>query len=165
MDLILALLPVLIAGAPLILWIAMLVHVVQHDIPDKALWVLILILGNIFGGIIYYFAVYKKLAKKGKGLNKRSAVTLVSAGLVVLAFNVIILLYVFSSSPSLHEISLGQVIQEVNNGRIERIEVKGDELLILRKGDTQPSARSHKESGSSLREQGVNTDKIDIVVR
>lgn len=48
----------------LVLWILMLAHVVQHDVPDKTMWVLILVLGGSVGAIVYYFIVYKKDHKK-----------------------------------------------------------------------------------------------------
>lgn len=57
---------VMIAGV--ILWIVMLVDVVQRkteDFPNKSendrmVWILIVALTNWLGGIIYYFAIYRK---------------------------------------------------------------------------------------------------------
>ena len=64
MEIIASLIPVLILGIPFILWIAMLVHAIRNNIPDKVLWVIVLILGGTIGGIVYYFAVYSKHNKK-----------------------------------------------------------------------------------------------------
>ena len=38
-------------------WIWMLVHAIKHDIDYKPVWILVLWFLNIFGAIIYYFAV------------------------------------------------------------------------------------------------------------
>ncbi len=40
-----------------VFWIMMLVHVAKHPIKDKALWVIVLLVGNGVGAIVYYFAV------------------------------------------------------------------------------------------------------------
>ena len=49
----------------LIFWILMLVHATKNDIPDKNMWIVILIVGLVVGlgliaAIVYYFAVKKK---------------------------------------------------------------------------------------------------------
>ena len=40
-----------------IFWVWMLVHAIRHDIYYKPVWILVLWFLNIFGAIIYYFAV------------------------------------------------------------------------------------------------------------
>jgi hypothetical protein len=54
---------VLIIGALVLFgfWIWMIVHAVQNEPKDQALWILILMLTNFWGGIIYYFAVKRKM--------------------------------------------------------------------------------------------------------
>lgn len=42
-------------------WIWMLVHAIRHEIKDQALWILILMLTNFWGAVIYYFAVKHKM--------------------------------------------------------------------------------------------------------
>ena len=41
-------------------WIWMLVHAIRHDIDYKPVWILVLWFLNIFGAIIYYFAVKRQ---------------------------------------------------------------------------------------------------------
>ena len=41
-------------------WIWMIVHAICNDIKDQAVWILILMLTNFWGGVIYYFAVKRK---------------------------------------------------------------------------------------------------------
>jgi hypothetical protein len=40
-----------------IFWLIMLIHAISKPIHDKALWIIILLLFNIIGAIVYYFAV------------------------------------------------------------------------------------------------------------
>lgn len=41
-------------------WIWMVAHAVKHNIANKPIWILVLWFMNIFGAIIYYFAVKKE---------------------------------------------------------------------------------------------------------
>lgn len=38
-------------------WVWMMVHAIKHDIDYKPVWILVLWFANIFGAVIYYFAV------------------------------------------------------------------------------------------------------------
>lgn len=42
-----------------VFWIVMLIDVIQHQEKDKALWVVVIVLGNSIGAIVYYFAARK----------------------------------------------------------------------------------------------------------
>lgn len=44
-------------------WVWMIVHAIRHDIKEQATWILILMLTNFWGAIVYYFAVKRKLDK------------------------------------------------------------------------------------------------------
>lgn len=46
-----------------IFWIMMIVHAASHPIENKAVWVLIIVLANWVGAIIYYFVVKRKFVK------------------------------------------------------------------------------------------------------
>jgi len=58
-----AALAVLVIGALILFgfWIWMIVHAIKNEPKDQALWILILMLTNFWGGIIYYFAVKRKM--------------------------------------------------------------------------------------------------------
>jgi len=45
-------------------WIWMMVDCARKDFKDKALWILILLLANLVGAIIYYFVIKRKDKKK-----------------------------------------------------------------------------------------------------
>jgi Phospholipase_D-nuclease N-terminal len=50
-------LPLLILGIlSLVGWIIMMTHAIQHDVPNKAVWIVLMVVFNI-GWIIYYFVV------------------------------------------------------------------------------------------------------------
>lgn len=161
MDLLVTLLPVLLLGGPFFLWIAMLVHVVKHDIPNKILWILILIITNIVGGPIYYFAVYRK-REKNNGLMKRTFV-FGAAALVVIA-SIAIFTLPPKSAHKVEEIPINKVVDYGINKKIKRIEVRGDELLITKKGETSPSLRSKKPAGTSIHDHGINLEDVEISI-
>lgn len=52
----------LVCGIVLIgFWLWMIVHAIRHDVKDQAIWILILMLTNFWGAIVYYFAVKRKI--------------------------------------------------------------------------------------------------------
>lgn len=61
-----AVLAVLVIGALVLFgfWIWMLVHAIKNEPKDQAIWILILMLTNFWGGIIYFFAVKRKMDAK-----------------------------------------------------------------------------------------------------
>jgi len=51
-----------------IFWLVMLIHAIRHEIDNKVLWILILLLVGPLGALIYYFVVkrpYTKMLKSG----------------------------------------------------------------------------------------------------
>ncbi|MDD5050808.1 MAG: PLDc N-terminal domain-containing protein [Candidatus Pacebacteria bacterium] len=56
----------LIALLGTIFWIMMLIHAATHDIPNKPLWLLIIIFGHLLGAIVYYFSVKKNMSSGSK---------------------------------------------------------------------------------------------------
>lgn len=165
MELSLSLLPVLLIGIPLFLWVSMLIHAVKKTIPNKSLWLLTLILGNFIGGIVYYFAVYKIMSKaKGGGIDRVTILVTISVTTIILCT----LLFIFSaiSQPSkLKDVPLSEVIQQANRGQIKSIEVTGENLKITKQGDVKPTERARKEKGSSLYEQGLTNKNVRLDIR
>jgi prolipoprotein diacylglyceryltransferase len=47
-----------------VFWIRMLIHVAKHDVENKVVWILIIVLTGILGAIIYYFVVKKDFDKQ-----------------------------------------------------------------------------------------------------
>ncbi len=87
--------------------------------------------------------------------------------LSVLAFAVIIALFGFLSSPASNDekISISKLASEINEDKVDKIEVKGEVLKIELKDHQKQEAQ--KESGSALAEQlgglGVSSEKISAI--
>lgn len=61
----------------------------------------------------------------------------------------------YQGEPELESVPLSDVITRANNGEIETITVKGNELEITEKGQEEPTQTSLKEDGSTIYEQGL----------
>jgi phosphatidylglycerophosphate synthase len=44
--------------------IMMIVHVAKHDVENKAMWIVIMVLTGFIGAIVYYFVIKKDFDKK-----------------------------------------------------------------------------------------------------
>jgi cell division protease FtsH len=87
-----------------------------------------------------------------------------NAGFVALLVLFGLIIYsAVNTSPQLKSIPFSQAISEANSGKISKITVKGDqELDITPAGQSQPTEKSFKESGSSIYEQGLKQGKVTI---
>ncbi|MFH1142157.1 MAG: PLDc N-terminal domain-containing protein [Candidatus Uhrbacteria bacterium] len=47
-----------------IFWIMMIIHAAQHDIENKAMWIILMVFTGIIGALIYYFVVKRNFNKK-----------------------------------------------------------------------------------------------------
>ncbi len=47
-----------------VFWLLMIIHAAQHDIDNKAMWIIIMVFTGIIGAVIYYFVVKRKFDKK-----------------------------------------------------------------------------------------------------
>jgi cell division protease FtsH len=64
----------------------------------------------------------------------------------------------------LKDVPITEVVKNANAGKYSRIEVAGNrsELKITEKGKDQPTLRSNKEQGISLKDEGLNTSKVTV---
>src|SRR3989344_57648 len=46
-----------------VFWIIMIVHAVQHDVENKAMWIILMVFTGIVGALVYYFVVKRKFTK------------------------------------------------------------------------------------------------------
>src|SRR3954468_15615922 len=63
-------------------------------------------------------------------------------GLVVVA--------AFKQPTNLKTVPFSQVITDANHGKISKLVVSGDEVLVTPKGDAAPTEKTFKEPGSSI---------------
>lgn len=75
------------------------------------------------------------------------------------------LFWVFGNgNTQLEEVPISQVISEANDGKIAKLEVVGNEVLITKEGEDEPSQKSYKQEGN-LQEQGLETGKTNVVAK
>jgi len=68
----------------------------------------------------------------------------------------------FGNQKKLQEVPLSTVVQQANNGEYSKITVKGSSLEITKKGEDKASVKSYKDPQASLREEGVDYNKVTV---
>ena len=107
--------------------------------------------------------MYKKpfrMQKKGGNPQRRGAKNAGFIALIVL-FGLIIFAS-YGNQGKLQEVPLSQVVQQANEGEFKKITVKGSSLEITKKNEDKPSLKSYKDPQASLREEGVDYDKVTV---
>ncbi|HKU19003.1 MAG TPA: ATP-dependent zinc metalloprotease FtsH [Candidatus Saccharimonadales bacterium] len=74
----------------------------------------------------------------------------------------LIIFAAYGQSSSLQTIPLTQAVAEANRGDYSKIEVSGNEMDITKKGDSRATLKSYKDPNASLRDEGVNTSKVEV---
>ena len=46
-----------------VFWIIMIVHAARHQINNKGIWIVVMVLTGVFGAFIYYFAIKRKFSE------------------------------------------------------------------------------------------------------
>jgi cell division protease FtsH len=83
---------------------------------------------------------------------------------IILALFGFVIFSSLGSGQNLKDVPFSQVISRANNGEIKKISVKGDELVITKKDEGEPSEKSRKESGSSIYEQGLTNRDVEVAI-
>jgi cell division protease FtsH len=60
------------------------------------------------------------------------------------------------------EVPFSDVVRQANAGELSKIEVNGDKLDITKKGEDQPTLQSHRDTAVGLKEEGIDTSKVEI---
>ncbi len=71
----------------------------------------------------------------------------------------------FNQPSNLKDVPFSQVVSEANAGKIQQIDINGDSLTITPKGESKPTEKSMKESGSSIYEQGLKNRDVTVNVK
>lgn len=96
--------------------------------------------------------------------NKRRGVK--NFGFIALIILVGLIVFSATSQPKkLKEISFSEVIKSANSGEIKQITISGDEIKVTKKGESTPSGKSRKESGSSIYEQGLTNRDVGVDIQ
>jgi cell division protease FtsH len=83
---------------------------------------------------------------------------------IILALFGFVIFSSLGNGQNLKDVPFSQVISRANNGEIKKISVKGDELVITKKDEGEPTERSRKESGSSIYEQGLTNRDVEVAI-
>jgi cell division protease FtsH len=99
----------------------------------------------------------KSFRSPGRGGNGRRNFKGVGFIALLILFGLIIFA-AYGQSATLKTIPLTDAISDANKNQYSKIEVSGNELTITKKGDDQPSIKSYKDPGASLKDQGLKND-------
>ena len=83
---------------------------------------------------------------------------------VLVALFGLIIFNSLGSKQDLKDVAFSQVISRANAGEVKKIQVKGDELTVTKKGEDKPSEKSRKEAGSSIYEQGLTNRDVEVAI-
>jgi len=75
----------------------------------------------------------------------------------------LIMFAAYGKDPSLKTVPFSQVVTEANEGKFQKIVVKGDTLIITPKGEQAATLTSTKDSNVGLKEEGIDTSKFELV--
>src|SRR5580765_5383845 len=89
-----------------------------------------------------------------------------NAGFIAVLVLVALVSYAAYHQPStLTEVPLTRAVQQANDGQYKKIEISGNQLTITKKDATQPSLKSYKEDGASLKDEGLNYNKVEVSIK
>lgn len=67
-----------------------------------------------------------------------------------------------NNSAQIEEVPLTQVVQQANDGQFERLVVQGNKIEVFKPGDETASLRSSMRPNISLKEEGVDYNKVTV---
>lgn len=105
----------------------------------------------------------KKPLRPNHNRNNKSRRNAKNAGFVALVF--LIGLVVFSAlgqSSTVKTVDFTQAVAAANKGEYSKIVVKGNELSITKKGESQPSLKAFTDPNANLKEIGFDYSKVNI---
>jgi cell division protease FtsH len=98
-------------------------------------------------------------SKRGDG--KRRG--LKNAGFIAVVILVGLIVFAAYGQPTqLKEIPFSQVVTESNEGKFDKLIISGSEVLIVEDGKSEPTMRSRKDPTVGLKEEGVDTSKVEV---
>lgn len=99
------------------------------------------------------------MAQRSKPPKKSISNTLRLVLFWVVMVAIIAVVFAFSSpNQNLKEVSFNNFVSRANKGEISKVEVQGDDLKVTPKGQTEPTEKTRKDTGTSIYEQGFKND-------
>lgn len=100
-------------------------------------------------------------SNRSKGPNNRSSMR--NAGFIALVILFILVIYSAFNQPStLKTIPITTAIHNANNGDYSKFKVSGNEVQIVKKGQTTPSIKTYIEPNANLKTEGLNYSKVTV---
>ncbi|MEK7602999.1 MAG: ATP-dependent zinc metalloprotease FtsH [Patescibacteria group bacterium] len=100
---------------------------------------------------------------KNSGKNNRRNYFKNAGFIALLVLFGLIFLASLGSGPKINEIPFTQAVQEANDGKYEKLVVKGDgDIDIKQKGDDKPPLSSYINPQNSLKEEGIDYSKVTV---
>ena len=98
------------------------------------------------------------------GKNRISQVLRFGLFWAIIIFVALIFYATLFPASTLKDVALSDVVRRANDGKIAQLEIQGNDIKVTPKGESKPTERSVKESGS-IYEQGLNKDaKVEVKV-
>lgn len=74
----------------------------------------------------------------------------------------LIIFAAYAQPSSLKTIPFTQAITEANEGQYQKMEIKGNEMLITKKGEDNATLKSFKDPAASLQEEGLDASRVEV---
>ena len=98
------------------------------------------------------------------GKNRISQILRFGLFWAIIIFVALIFYATLFPASNLKDVALSDVVRRANDGKIVQLEIQGNDIRVTPKGESKPTERSVKESGS-IYEQGLNKDaKVEVKV-
>ena len=98
------------------------------------------------------------------GKNRISQILRFGLFWAIIIFVALIFYATLFPASNLKDVALSDVVRRANDGKIAQLEIQGNDIRVTPKGESKPTERSVKESGS-IYEQGLNKDaKVEVKV-
>lgn len=99
-------------------------------------------------------------ANKNGGTGRRGFRNVGFIALIIL-FSLIVFA-AYGQPANVKTIDITQAVAQANTGQYQKIDVSGNQLLITKKGESQPSLKTFKDPNSTLKDDGFNTSKVNV---
>jgi cell division protease FtsH len=98
-----------------------------------------------------------------RGSGKRSYKSIGFIALIILF--ALIAFAAYGQSAGLKKVPLSQAVSESNQGQYGKLEVNGNEVLITKKGQKDPSLKTYIEPNAKLKDEGFDLSTVEISAR
>lgn len=104
--------------------------------------------------------------KKTKGGGDKRYNRMKNGGFIALLILFGLVIFAAFNQPStLKEVPFSQVVERANNGEIQKLTISGNVVEVTPKGKTEPTETTRKDPTSSIYEQGLQQNKVEVDIK